>query len=602
MTVIKSKRPFFATFAAFCIFLSRTGAFGQQLVVNGGFETGDFTGWTTSGNFASTVVVSGAHYTHSGVYGAQLGPAGTLGFLSQNLATTNGQKYVLSLWLDSPDGQTPNEFRVSWNGTVIFDQTNIPNIGWTNLIFTNLATSASTPLQIGFRDDPTYLGLDDVTVLPPGFSPLAFAQPTNDFFARPLIITTPFYQIATSNLNATRETNEPDNGSPFYDANNVYQDPGGEGHASVWWSYTAPGNGYMDITVSPATFNPLIAVYQGTVVSNLSLIVSSSEAWGVPGTMEDILANNVHFAVSSNSNYRIAVDGYAQSSGTFTLTSQYTPPPGNDNFASRIVLPATFTSVIGSNGAATLETGEPAHSGTSPGASVWWSWTPTTTGNVTLTTVGSSFDTILDVYTGTVLSSLTRVASNDNAAAFTNTLGPTFDPLSRATFTATAGTTYQICVSGANGETGTIVLNNLSAANGSVSIDALVSSQGRSNTDGTLSFTNLLDLYNLRATATGPLRVSLWTKPGYAYQQHLLNDYQLIASQNVPEQLIGMTNLPAPGTLGAGGRNQFTVSGICPAPFLLHQFPHRGRCAGNWRRLQRAGDLGRTNQRCLGNA
>jgi hypothetical protein len=576
MTVTKIKQASFPLLAGICILANATSAIAQELVTNGSFETGSFSGWATSGNLAGTSVISNPLYVHSGTYGAQLGAANTLGFISQNLVTTSTKKYVLSLWLNSPDGASPNEFKVSWNGTVIFDQANIGNIGWTNLVFTNTATGTSTPLQIGFRDDPSYLGLDDVSVVLLGQSPPTIKPPINDNFASPLVISTAFYQFATTNLGATRETGEPDNGAPFYDANNNFTDPGGEGHTSVWWSYTAPGSGYMDITVSPATFNPLIAVYQGTVVTNLNLIVSSSQGWGVPGTMEDILANNVHFNVASGAIYRIAVDGYAQSSGSFTFTSQFTPTPGNDNFASRITLPAAFSSVIGSNGAASLQTGEPVHSGTSPGASVWWSWTPTTTGNVTLTTVGSSFDTILDVYTGTVLSSLARVASNDNAAAFTNTLGPTFDPLSRTNFNVTAGTAYQICVSGANGETGNIVLNNLSAANGSVFIDALISSKGRSNADGTLAFTNVIDLSNLRATASGPLRVSLWTKPGYNYQAHLLTDYQLIASQDVPEQLIGVTNFPATGTLGAGTKSQFTVSGICPAPFYYTNFPTVG--------------------------
>jgi hypothetical protein len=55
---------------------------------------------------------------------------------------------------------------VSWNGTNIFDQINIGQIGWTNLQFTVTATGASTVLQFGEQDDPWYLGLDDVTLVP----------------------------------------------------------------------------------------------------------------------------------------------------------------------------------------------------------------------------------------------------------------------------------------------------------------------------------------------------------------------------------------------------------------------------------------------------
>ena len=143
---------------------------GQSLVQNGGFEAGTFTSWTQSGNPAYTSVTSGnSQFVHSGTYGAALGPSGSLGYLSQTLPTFAGQNYLLSLWVDSPKisgTATPNEFSVSWNGHIIFDQSNMGKIGWTNLLFIVTATGPSTVLQLGFRDDPYYLGLDDINVAP----------------------------------------------------------------------------------------------------------------------------------------------------------------------------------------------------------------------------------------------------------------------------------------------------------------------------------------------------------------------------------------------------------------------------------------------------
>ncbi len=142
------------------------------VVLNGGFETGDFTGWTLGGldtndMFVDTGSQSGIH-PQSGSYLAALGSSGSLGYLSQTLATTPGTAYSLSFWLDSPDGSMPNEFLVSWNGVTLWNRTNLPAMtGWTNLQFAVTATGTSTVLQFGSRDDSSFLGLDDISVLPP---------------------------------------------------------------------------------------------------------------------------------------------------------------------------------------------------------------------------------------------------------------------------------------------------------------------------------------------------------------------------------------------------------------------------------------------------
>ena len=166
---------------------SISAQFNSGLVVNGSFETGDFTGWTLFGGDPGDNVVSDGAGSgispHSGNYLAVLGSYGSLSYFSQTLATTAGTRNLLSLWLDSPDGLTPNEFLVSWNGNTLFDETNLPALGWTNLQFSVWATGTSTVLEFGFRDDPSYLGLDDISVV---------ALPTN-----PANITV---QVAGSNL------------------------------------------------------------------------------------------------------------------------------------------------------------------------------------------------------------------------------------------------------------------------------------------------------------------------------------------------------------------------------------------------------------------
>jgi hypothetical protein len=135
-------------------------------VQNGGFETGDFTGWTRSGNTAFTSVTTGSSYIHSGADGLRAGPSGALGFLSQTLPTVAGKTYFISCWLDNPKAGTPNKFRIFWDGNIYFDQTNLPALGWTTVHFLATATTSSTVLQFGFQHDPAYFGFDDVSVTP----------------------------------------------------------------------------------------------------------------------------------------------------------------------------------------------------------------------------------------------------------------------------------------------------------------------------------------------------------------------------------------------------------------------------------------------------
>src|SRR5205085_956184 len=84
------------------------------------------------------------------------------------------------------------------------------------------------------------------------------------------------------------------------------------------------------------------------------------------------------------------------------------------------------------------------------GHSVWWTWTAPSSSRVSVDTIGSNFDTTLGVYTGSAVTGLTTVASDNDSGG---------NDTSRLTFTATAGTTYRIAVDGFGGATGNITLH-----------------------------------------------------------------------------------------------------------------------------------------------
>ena len=124
--------------------------------------------------------------------------------------------------------------------------------------------------------------------------------------------------------------------------------------------------------------------------------------------------------------------------------------PVNDNFNAATAITGSQGTTNGTNLRATKETGEPNHAGNAGGASVWYNWTAPATGSVTIDTIGSGFDTLLGVYTGSSVSSLTTIASDNGSAG---------NGASRVLFTATSGTTYHIAVDGFNGGMGNLTLN-----------------------------------------------------------------------------------------------------------------------------------------------
>jgi hypothetical protein len=122
--------------------------------------------------------------------------------------------------------------------------------------------------------------------------------------------------------------------------------------------------------------------------------------------------------------------------------------PGNDLFANSYQISGSSGSTNGSTVRALRETGEPNHAGNTNGASIWYNWTPPSAGNVILDTIGSAAATVLAVYTGTSVGSLTLV-TND-----LNSLGNA----SRVVFNAST-VTYRVAVDGINASMDLSVLN-----------------------------------------------------------------------------------------------------------------------------------------------
>ncbi len=145
--------------------LAGYSALGQNLLVNPGFETGTFSGWTQSGSTAfEGVSTSFASTPASGSYSAFFGAVGAYNVISQTLTTTPGDTYDISFALDNSGGPYSEMF-VEWGGVQVFDIQPQASFGWTSFGWNQPALGATTTISFGFEQVPSYFNLDDASVV-----------------------------------------------------------------------------------------------------------------------------------------------------------------------------------------------------------------------------------------------------------------------------------------------------------------------------------------------------------------------------------------------------------------------------------------------------
>jgi hypothetical protein len=149
-----------------------------NLVSNCGFETGDFTSWTLSGNDVPTEL--GYQYgvegqdpldsisPNSGNYQAFFADIdANATTLSQSIATTSGDEYQISFYLaqDTPvRGGYSNLFSASFGGTTLTSMTAVGVQGYTQYSYDAVASASSSVLSFTLGNDLGEFLLDDVVV------------------------------------------------------------------------------------------------------------------------------------------------------------------------------------------------------------------------------------------------------------------------------------------------------------------------------------------------------------------------------------------------------------------------------------------------------
>jgi hypothetical protein len=138
---------------------------GQNLVVNGGFERGNLTGWTEGGDLTQSVYDQVTTIDpHSGSYDLEIGAIGDNFDVSQNITTDPGATYQVEFWLANPGG-TPSDFTASFGSTTLLSLNNSAAQGYTEYIADVTATSSSSELLFVARQDPSFWYLDDISVV-----------------------------------------------------------------------------------------------------------------------------------------------------------------------------------------------------------------------------------------------------------------------------------------------------------------------------------------------------------------------------------------------------------------------------------------------------
>lgn len=242
-------------------------------------------------------------------------------------------------------------------------------------------------------------------------------RPFNDDFATRAQLAGANVRVRSSNAGATRETDEP-------------QHAGVAGGASLWWTWTAPATGPVTFDTTGSGYDTTLAVYTGSVLNGLQLVAANDDTSGADTT------SSLTITVMAGTTYQVAIDGKNGATGNTVLKIGTVPP--NNNFASAQLVAGASFAVSATTLGASVEPGEPDPTGFSSGHSVWYAWTAPAAGHFDLAAYSTQADMIAAVYTGSSVSGLSLVASNDDSISYNTD--------SLVSFNAAAGQTYYFSI------------------------------------------------------------------------------------------------------------------------------------------------------------
>ena len=152
--------------AASTLLLVASGASATDLITNGGFETGNLSGYTSTGAFVS-VLGSDANPPYApdkDSYDAVFGTQRIAGTLSQSFSDQAGAPITISFDLADPAGSSSTSFfDASFDETSLLQVTTPAAFGYTHYSFSETGTGSDIIL-FSARNDPNFFELDDLDV------------------------------------------------------------------------------------------------------------------------------------------------------------------------------------------------------------------------------------------------------------------------------------------------------------------------------------------------------------------------------------------------------------------------------------------------------
>ena len=222
----------------------------------------------------------------------------------------------------------------------------------------------------------------------------------------------------------------------------TFDGPGGciaNTNRNIWYCYTATCTGCATISLCGSSFDTKLAVYDGcsSAPTSSNILRCNDDFCG--------RQSEVKLTVTAGNNYLIEIGGFGTSSGSGVLNiscDNMAGPPSNDNWSDAISIGNTSELAFDTR-CATLD--GLGFCITSP--NIWYCYSPQYSCNITVSTAGSSFDTILAIYNGcnTTPSLGNLIDCNDD--------GPD-SRQAEISFSAIGGNNYLIEVGGYNADTG----------------------------------------------------------------------------------------------------------------------------------------------------